>query len=418
MAATAQDLATTRARFPGLGRIQDGRPCVFADAPGGTQAVDTAIEAMADYLRRSNANRGGAFATSEETDRVVGEARRAGADLLGCGPEEVVFGPNMTTLCFAFSRSVGRTLGPGDEVVVTMLDHDANISPWLLAARDAGTEVRWVDIRGEDGTLDLGSLQEALSERTRVVAVTAASNALGTVTPIREVVRRARSASPEAIVVADAVHLAPHRAIDVREMGVDALFCSAYKFFGPHLGLMFGRRELLERLEPYKVRPAPDAGPDRWETGTQDHEGLAALAATVDYLADVGRGFGEPGGDRRAAVTAGMEAIRAYEEDLTRRFLEEVAGIAGVRVYGIADPDRAGERTPTFAIRVGDHPPREVAGELGRRGIFVWDGNYYALAVMERLGLEESGGAVRIGFCHYNTDAELDRVLRTLRDLA
>jgi cysteine desulfurase family protein (TIGR01976 family) len=411
------DLSGQRRRFPGLTREIGGRPAVFADAPGGTQVPDSVIEAVAGYLARSNANQGGAFATSQESDRVIADARRAGADLLGADPPEVVFGPNMTTLAFALSRSLGGTLGPGDEVVVTRLDHDGNVAPWLTAARDSGATVRWVDLREEDGTLDLESLDAVLSDRTRIVAFTLASNALGTITPAAEIARRARDAG--AITVGDAVHLAPHRAIDVRALQLDVLFCSAYKVFGPHVGLMWARRDHLETWPAYRVRPAPDHPPDRWETGTGNHEALAGLAAAVDYLAAVGRECGEPNGaDRRAAVVAGMEAIGAHESRLTRRFLAGAVDVPGLRMYGIGDPGRADERTPTFALRLGGRTPRQVAEELGRRGVFVWDGNYYALAVMERLGLEESGGAVRIGFCHYNSEDEVDRVLEDLRDLA
>lgn len=413
----SRDVSALRERFPGLARTVEGRPCVFADAPAGTQVPDIVIEAMDRYLADSNANTGGTFPTSEETDRVIAEARRAGADLLGCDPGEVVFGPNMTTLAFALSRSVGRTLGPEDEVAVTVLDHDANIAPWLLAARDSGATVRWVDVRAEDGTLDLDSLDGALGPRTRVVAFTAASNALGTITPARDIARRVHDAG--ALVVADAVHLAPHRAIDVRDLDVDVLFCSAYKFFGPHVGLMYARRELLEQWEPYRVRPAPGSPPDSWEWGTLNHEGLAGLTAAVEYLADVGRTFGEPEGpDRRQEVLAGMESIRLHEAELSARFLKGMDQIAGLTLYGMGDVERIDERAPTFALRVEGRSPREVAGELGRRGVFVWDGNYYALAIMERLGLEESGGAVRIGFCHYHSVDEVDRVLEELARLA
>jgi cysteine desulfurase family protein (TIGR01976 family) len=412
-----RDLSALRDRFPGLARVRDGRPCVFADAPAGTQAADIVIEAIAGYLERSNANTGGAFATSEETDRVIAEARRAGADLLGCDPGEVVFGPNMTTLAFALSRSLGRTLGPDDEVVVTVLDHDANIAPWLLAARDAGVTARWVDVRAEDGTLDLDSLQSALGPRTRLVAFTAASNALGTITPARDIARRIHEAG--AVAVADAVHLAPHRAIDVRDLGVDVLFCSAYKFFGPHVGLMYARRELLEEWEPYRVRPAPEEPPDSWEWGTLNHEGLAGFTATVEYLADVGRTFGEPEAqERREEVLAGMDSIRRYEAELSARFLKGLDQIPGVALYGVGEVERTDERAPTFALRLQDRSPRAVAEELGRRGVFVWDGNYYALAIMERLGLEASGGAVRIGFCHYHSVDDVDRVLEELAGLA
>ncbi|MGH2723458.1 MAG: cysteine desulfurase-like protein [Actinomycetota bacterium] len=406
------DLPSVRERFPALARTVDGRPCVFADAPGGTQVPASVAEAMSRYLLRSNANVGGPFPTSEETTTLIAEARRAGADLLGASPDEVVFGPNMTTLSFALSRAVARTLGPGDEVVVTRLDHDANVAPWLLAAEDSGATVRWVDIRDEDGTLDLDSLEAVLGPRTRVVAFTLASNALGTITPGAEIVRRVREAG--AVAVADAVHLAQHRALDARGLEADVVFCSPYKVFGPHLGLAYIRGDLLESWRPYKVRPAHDTGPERWETGTQNHEGLAGLVAGVEYLADLGRAFGDATGDRREAVVAAFEAIRTHEASLSDRFLKGIASVADLRLYGIADPARVDERTPTFAVRLGERDPATVAAELGRRGIFVWDGNYYALAVMERLGLEASGGAVRIGFCHYNTAREVDRVLEEL----
>jgi cysteine desulfurase family protein (TIGR01976 family) len=411
--APAFDPAAVRARFPALSREVGGRPAVFADAPAGTQVPDSVIDAMAGYLRRSNANLGGAFATSRESDAVVQAARVAAADLLGCRPEEVAFGQNMTSLCFALSRTLARDLRPGDEIVLTALDHDANVAPWLDAAADTGAAVRWVDVRPEDGTLDLSSLDEALSSRTRVVAFTLASNALGTVTPAAEIVGRVRAAT-DAIVVADAVHVAPHRSIDVRALDVDVLFCSAYKFFGPHLGLMAGRAELLERWRPYKVRPAGDGIPDRWETGTQSHESLAGLIAAVDHLA----GLGGERPTRREALLAAMTAIGEHERRLARRFLDGIAPIPGLALYGIADPDRANERAPTFSLRIAGRSPREVAEALGEEGIFVWDGNYYALTIMERLGLEATGGAVRIGFCHYHALAEVDRVVDALARLA
>jgi cysteine desulfurase family protein (TIGR01976 family) len=411
------DLAPFRSRFPALAREVAGRPAVFADAPGGTQVPDSVIEAMAGYLARSNANQGGAFVTSQETDRLINDARRSAADLLGAEPGEVVFGPNMTTLAFALSRSLARILGPGDEVIVTALDHDGNVAPWLAAAEAAGATVRWVEIHEEDGTLDLDGLDTALSERTRIVAFTLASNALGTITPAAEIADRAHRAG--ALAIGDAVHLAPHRPIDVGALRLDVLFCSAYKFFGPHLGLMWAHREHQENWPAYKVRPAPDHPPDRWETGTGNHEALAGLRAAVEYLAEVGRRCGRPAGEgRRAAVVAGMEAIRGHEARLTRRFLDQAPSISGLRLFGIPDPDQAGQRTPTFAMRLGDRSPRQVAEELGRRGVFVWDGNYYALSIMERLGLEGSGGAVRVGFCHYNAEDEVDRVVDELRDLA
>jgi cysteine desulfurase family protein (TIGR01976 family) len=411
----ALDAAAIRGRFPALARHVGGRPAIFADAPGGTQVPESVIEAMAGYLRSSNANRGGAFVTSRESDEVVADAHRAAADLLGSAPEETVFGQNMTSLCFALSRALARDLRPGDEIVLTRLDHDANVAPWLAIAEQTGAEVRWVDVRAEDGTLDLDSLEAALSPWTRVVAFTLASNALGTVAPAAEVVRRARTT--DAIVVADAVHFTPHRPVDVRALGVDILFCSAYKFFGPHVGVMYGRAELLERWHPYKVRPAGDEIPGRWETGTQSHEALAGVTAAVDYLAGLGHDAPEPGG-RRAALVAGMEIVRTYERTLSERFLTGIAATAGPRLYGIADLARVDERTPTFSLRLDGRPPRQVAEALGDEGIFVWDGNYYALAVMERLGLEETGGAVRVGFCHYHTVDEVDRVVDALARLA
>ncbi len=413
----AVDMSSVRARFPGLGRTQGGRPVVFADAPGGTQVPQQVIDAMADYLANWNANLGGAFATSARSDAVLAEAHVAAAAFLGADPDEVVIGQNTTTIAFHLSRSFARTIGPGDEVVVTVLDHDANVTPWVRAAEDAGATVRRVDVREEDGTLDLESLDAALSERTRLVAFTLASNALGTVTPAAEIVRRVHAAG--ALAVADGVHFAPHESIDARALGVDLLFTSPYKYFGPHLGAAFGHRELLERWTPYKVRPAGDLLPDRWESGTLSHEALAGLIATVDYVASLGEELGEARGERlRDRVTAGMRAVTAFEGSITRRFLSGIADIPGLTLFGVGDPDRWTERTPTFALRLDAVPPRALAEELGRRGVFVWDGNYYALSIMERLGLEDSGGAVRIGFCHYNTPDEVDRVLAELADIA
>jgi cysteine desulfurase family protein (TIGR01976 family) len=410
------DPSALRARFPALSRTLDGRLCVFADAPGGTQVPESVIEAMAAYLRTSNANVHGAFVTSAETDRLIEDAHRAGADLLGCDASEVVFGPNATTLLFALSRSIARTLGPGDEIVVCRLDHDANIRPWLMVAEDTGATVRWVDIRDDDVTIDRSSFEEALTDRTRIVAFTLASNAVGTVTPAAELARTAHDTG--ALVVCDGVHVAQHRLIDVESIGADVVVCSPYKIFGPHLGILFGRRELLESWRPYKVRPASGDLPYRWETGTQNHEGFAGFVAAVDYLADVGRTHGNPSGRRRRdAIAAAFDAIRAHEANLSRRFLDGIGAVNGIGLYGIAGTDRLAERTPTFALRVADQHPFETAKLLGEHGIFVWDGHYYALELMERLGLQETGGAVRIGFCHYNTADEVDRVLSELAAL-
>jgi len=409
------DLSHVRSRFPALAREQDGRPVVFADAPGGSHVPETVIEAIGGYLRSSNANTHGAFATSEETDLVIAETHRAAADLLHADPDEVVFGPNSTTLLLAFSRSIAGTLGPGDEVVVTRFDHDANVRPWILAAEDAGATIRWADLRDEDVTLDEASLQSALSERTRVVAFSLASNAVGSITPAPRLVRMIRERSRDAVVCVDGVHIAQHRSIDVRAIGADIVVCSPYKIFGPHLGILFGRRELLTSLRPYKLRPASDEIPDRWETGTQNHEGYAGFAAATDYLAGLTDATGSRG---ERIASAFRDAIVPWEAELSRRFLDGVAALPHVRLFGIADPARTGERTPTFAVRVGEQHPLETAKALAARGIYVWDGHYYAIELMERLGLLETGGAVRIGFCHYNTPDEVDRVLEALAEPA
>jgi cysteine desulfurase family protein (TIGR01976 family) len=409
------DLSVMRARFPALSRTgDDGLPLVFADAPGGSQVPESVIDAMANYLRHSNSNLHGEFVTSRETDELVADARRAGADMTGADPGEIVFGPNATSLLFSLSRAFGRTLGPGDEVVVTKLDHDANVRPWALAAEDAGATVRWVDVHDDDVTIDLDSFDAALSDRTRLVAFTLASNAVGTIPPAAELARRAHAAG--ALVAVDGVHVAQHRAIDVRAIDADVLACSPYKFFGPHLGMLAVRRELLETWTPYKVRPAPDDAPARWETGTQNHEGLAGLVAAVDYLAGIGsqHGGADTGASRRERLLAGFGAIAGHERELSLRFLAGLAVLPHVRLYGIAEPSRVGERTPTYAIRVGDRHPLETSKLLGDRGILTWDGHYYAITIMERLGLMEGGGAVRIGFCHYHSAEEVDRVLAEL----
>ncbi len=413
----AADLSSVRSRFPALDRVQDGIPVIYADAPGGSQVPDTVIDAIAGHLRSGISNTHGAFAASHETDALIERARVAGADLIGADPGQIVFGPNATTLLLHLSRSVGRTLGPGDEVVVTTLDHDANVRPWMLAAADAGATVRWVDIRDDDVTLDLDSFEAQLSDRTRLVAFTLASNAVGTITPAADLVARAKARS--ALVAVDAVHFAQHRLMDLHALGADVLACSPYKVFGPHLGMLAVREELLESWTPYKLRPADDEPPASWETGTQNHEGLAGLIAAVDYLAEVGRTFGTPAGDaRRQAITAAYRAIGEHERGLTARFLDGLAALPSTRLWGVGDPERLEERTPTFALRIADQDPAKTAEALGDRGIFVWDGHYYAIAVMERLGLLDSGGAVRIGFCHYHTADEVDRVLQALADLS
>jgi cysteine desulfurase family protein (TIGR01976 family) len=406
------DLDAVRGRFPALARVgDDGRPVVLVDAPGGSQVPEDVIDAVARHYRRGMSNTHGAFATSQETDGVIADARRAAADFTGADPDEIVFGPNATTLLLHVSRSFAKTLAPGDEVVVTRLDHDANVRPWVLAAADAGATVRWVDVRDDDVTIDVESFDAALSPRTKLAAFTLASNAVGTIPPAADLVARAKGVG--ALVAVDGVHLAQHRLPDLHGIGADLLVCSPYKFFGPHLGVLAARRSLLATWSPYKLVPSSDDVPERWETGTQNHEGLAGLSAAVDYLAGLSGGSGA----RRDRLAAAYEMITAHERTLADRFLAGLATLPSVRLWGIADRDRAAERTPTFAIRVGDDHPAETAKSLAARGIYVWDGDYYAREIMVRLGLLESGGAVRIGFCHYHSTDEVDRVLDALGEL-
>lgn len=415
------DVQSLRRQFPSLNRPRNGSLPVFLDGPGGTQVPQRVIDAMVDYLTRCNANHGGAFATSIESDQILDGAHAAVADLLNASSaDEIAFGANMTTLTLHLSRAIGRTLKPGDEVVVTRLDHDANITPWVLAARDAGAVVRHVDIHPEDCTLDLDDLRRQLGPRTRLLAVACASNAVGTVNDIPGLVRLAHAAGAQVFV--DAVHFAPHGPIDVQAWDCDFLACSAYKFFGPHVGILWGKRALLEELPAYKLRPAPDHLPGRWMTGTQNHEGLAGVAAAVSYLADIGdacpdsqaafRSFG----GQRVLVHAGLAAIREYETRLGRRLLAALAERPRVTVWGITDPARLAERVPTISITLADRPASDLAAHLAQRGIYAWNGNVYALALSERLGLESRGGFLRLGLIHYNTDAEVDRLIQALDD--
>jgi len=421
------DPAVLRPQFPALAARQDGRPVVFLDGPGGTQVPQRVIDAVAAYYRDANANSHGAFATSIRSDAILAEAHAAVADLLGAAsPAEVKLGQNMTSLAFALSRSIARVLRPGDEVLISRLDHEANRAPWMAAAADAGATVREIEVDHATCTLDLGSLDAALSERTRLVAVGYASNAVGTVNPVAEIVRRAHAVGAWTFV--DAVHYAPHGPLDVARLGTDFLACSAYKFFGPHVGILWGRAELLDSLPAYKVRPASD----RWETGTQNHEGIAGTLAAVEYLADVGGRFGtieaEGGGaadaeagvgsSRHARLSAGMRAIEAYERELSARVLAGLAAVPGLTVHGLADPARIAERTPTFAVTLAGWTPRGLAEALAAAGIYAWDGDFYATTLVEDLGLAASGGVVRLGLVHYTTIDEVDRLLATLRALA
>jgi cysteine desulfurase family protein (TIGR01976 family) len=409
------DFANLRGQFPGLQQQRDGRVPIFFDGPAGTQVPHRVIDAMVAYLTTCNANHGGVFATSRESDRIVESAHQAMADLLNApSPDEIVFGQNMTSLTFHLSRSIAKVLRPGDEVMVTRLDHDANVTPWALAARDAGATVRWIDVRPDDCTLDLDSFRRQLSERTKLVAVGMAANGMGTINDVTAITREAKRVG--AWVFADAVHYAPHGPIDVQALGCDFVACSAYKFFGPHVGVLWGRRALLEELPAYKLRPVPEDLPGRWMTGTQNHEGLAGVAAAVGYLEAIGERLA-PTGAARGRLSTAMAAIRTHEQGLSRRLLAGLAERPRFRVWGIRDLARHDQRVPTVAITANGVAPQAVAEHLAARHIYVWSGNMYALEVCERLGLEVQGGIVRLGMVHYNTAAEIDAVLRALDEL-
>ena len=410
------DVKWARAQFPALKQTVNGHPAAFLDAPAGTQVPQRVIDAVRDYFENSNANTCGAFATSRRTDTMISAARAAIADFFNCDADEVFFGPNMTTITFALARGIGRDLRAGDEVVVTTLDHDANVAPWR-ALEERGIVVRQVDIREKDCTLDMEDLRRKITPRTKLVAVGYASNAVGTINPVAEIVKLAHDAGALAFI--DAVHYAPHGSIDVRALDCDFLACSPYKFFGPHMGCMYGKRELLLRFRPYKVRPAPETLPDRWETGTQLHEGLAGVAAAIEYLAELGRRCDpDTAGTRRAALVNAHRAMREYEMNLAARMIRGLLEIPGLRFYGISDPARFADRVPTVGVRLANGKPLDAAKFLGNRGIFTWDGNYYALNLTERLSVEKDGGLLRIGLVHYNTEDEVDRLLAALREFA
>jgi len=409
------DVEKVRAQFPALAREQGGRSAVYFDGPAGSQTPRRVAEAVSRYMLECNANHGGVFATSRASDALLHEAHAAVADLLGADdPDTVIFGPNMTTLTFALSRSLSRTWKRGDEIIVTRLDHDANVTPWVLAARDAGAVVHHVGIK-PDCTLNLTELQGRLSERTRLVALGCASNAVGTVNPFEEIVDWAHRVG--ALVFLDAVHYAPHRRIDVQKWNCDFLACSAYKFFGPHVGVLWGRRELLEKLPAYKVRPAPDQLPGRWMTGTQNHEGIAGVLEAVEYLADLGRQCQPHVNGRRAALAAAYSAIEKHEHGLASRFLDGLATLKPITLWGLGSAEQMRNRVATFSITHAHLGPDEVARRLDQEGIYAWHGNFYALSLSEALG-REPDGMVRIGFLHYNTVAEVDRLLGALERMS
>src|SRR5579862_302101 len=428
---TTLDLAHIRAQFPSLSQTINGHPAVFLDGPGGTQVPQRVIEAISGYLRRNDANTGGAYATSRNTDAMIAGARAAMADFLNCAADEVIFGPNMTALTYMMSRSFGREIGVGDEILVTRLDHDANVSPWL-ALEEKGVVIRWAEIHKEDCTLDVEDLAAKHNSKTKLVAIGYASNAVGTINPVREIVRLAHSVG--ALAYVDAVHYAPHGLIDVVALDCDFLVCSTYKFFGPHMGVLFGKREHLQRLRPYKVRPLTDAVPFRWEWGTLNHECIAGITACVEYIAGLGRNSdpashksGEKWstqsgtGSRRAAIVSAFEAIHRHEHGLMQRLIAGIAEMPQLKLYGITDPSCFDWRCPTLAIRAvkqnENNTPLALATKLGEGGFFTWDGNYYALNLTERLDVEKSGGFLRIGLVHYNSMEEVDRLLESLREI-
>lgn len=417
------NMDTLRARFPALQqRGEDGRPCVFFDNPAGTQVPREVIAAVSNYYTTMNANSGGPFATSRRSDAMVARVRALAADFLNApSADEIVLGPNMTTLNFALSRALAQTLRPGDELVLTRMDHDANVAPWLLVAARHGLVVRMVDFSEPECLLDLSSLEAALTERTRVVATTHASNATGSLNPLRQIAAMAHAAG--ALHVVDAVQSAPHVPLDVQDIDCDFLLCSAYKFYGPHVGILWGRYDLLAELPVDKVRPAKDLPPWRWETGTPSFETIAGLGATFDYLAGIGHACGAPYAGRfpqfsgrRRLFKIAMAALADHERALCCRLIELLRGISGLRITGVTDPARMALRVPTVLFNLDGHAPADVAAALAQRGIFVWSGDYYAQELMERLG-HGAEGMVRVGLAHYNTYEEISRLAAALRAL-
>ena len=409
------DISAIRSRFPSL-----NRPAIFFDNPGGTQIAKQSLDRINKYLIECNANHEGAFATSIASDAILDQAHRAMADFYNAAnPEEIVFGNNMTTLTLHISRSISRDWKEGDEIVVTRLDHDANATPWVLAAQDRGCKVTWVDFDVEDGTLKLDDLQKALERKPRLLAVGYASNSLGTINPVEKMVKMAHDAGTRVYI--DAVQYAPHGPIDVQKLDCDLLVTSAYKFFGTHAGILYGKREFLEKLFAYKVRPATNELPGKFETGTQNHEGIAGVLGAIEYFEWIGGEFGneyfegeENYKGRRLELKKAMIAIHAYEYELSRALLSALQAVPGITLFGLADAQRLDERVATYSFRLKDLHPRKVAEQLAEQGIYVWDGNYYAVNVTERLGLEEDGGMVRVGAVHYNTLEEVERLKEAL----
>ena len=409
------DLESVRSQFPAFNRTVEGHPVVFLDGAAGSQVPSRVAEAVSGYLIGTNANHGGPFATSVESDAMLDAAHQAAADFLGTAdPATVAFGANMTTLTRAVSRALSSTWQPGDRILVSRLDHDANVTPWTLAAHDAGVAVDHIDIHPDTATLDLDTLHDRITDSTRLVAVGAASNLSGSINPVTEITQAAHRVG--ALVFVDAVHLAPHRLLNVEAWDCDLLACSAYKFFGPHVGLLWGRRNLLESLKAYKLRPASNQLPDKWMTGTGNHEGIAGVGEAIEYLADLGRDVDPTAESRRQALATAFRAIGDHERELSLGLLDGLVRLPGVTVHGITDADLIDQRVATYSITHDQLSPGELAKHLARRGIFTWAGNHYALPVTEALGLEP-GGTLRISALHYNTLEEIERTISALGDV-
>src|SRR5467141_1382695 len=409
------DITWVREQFPSLTLQYNHHGSAFLDGPAGTQVPKQVMDAVQYYFLTANANTYGAFPTSRRTNEMILAARVAMGDFFNCDSNEVVFGQNMTTITFAIARAIGRELNPGDEIVVTMLDHDANVAPWR-ALEEKGVVIRQVDIHEVDCTLDLDDLKRKITPKTKLVAVGYASNMVGTINPIAEITKLAHAAG--ALMFVDAVHYAPHGLIDVKALDCDFLACSPYKFFGPHMGTLYGKREHLEKFKPYKVRPATNVPPECWETGTQVQELVVGIGAAVDYIAELGQHCDSTAKSRREALQAAYRATHQYETGLLTPLIAGLQAISGMRIFGITDAKRFDERCSTLSLRLSDHAPTKIAAFLGDRGIFTWDGNFYALNLSERLGVEQHGGVLRVGLVHYNTAEEVDRLLGALNEFA
>lgn len=403
--------------FSALSLEDDGQRRIYLDNPAGTQVPESVIAAVTGCLRTANANVGGPFASSVAVSEIVAAAHDAMADLLGAStPEEIVFGANMTTLTFHISRSLGRQLRPGDEIIVSEMDHDANVTPWVLLARDLGLVIREIPLDKGTFKLDYDRFESLLNDRTRLVCVGHASNLLGTINEIPRIAAAAHQHG--ALVFVDAVHSAPHLPIDVQALDCDFLVCSPYKFFGPHQGVLWGRRSLLQSLDAYKLVPATDALPGRFETGTQNHEAMAGVTAAVDYLAGLGDGTGSVAGPRRERLRISLELIRDYEDQLCRELLERLEKIKGLTVQGIGTAGDLSQRVPTVSFTLRGRHPDNIAEALARHNIFAWSGHSYAVRPCQALGLLESGGVLRVGLVHYNTSADIDALIKVLVPIA